>query len=218
MAPRNKLNGFIACLVLFCFAIQANAQKVQAGFFAGPQATTANYKVAGKEQPTAFKYGAQAGFLLKIPFESRLYFSPALYYSLKGYKVTLNNRSFPPGTTAKNNDTRIHTVDFAPLLQYDLSASPSHFFIRIGPALEFVLSGTEKFDQTIGNRIERKMKISYTDYGFATASAIGQAGYETANGYYVFGHYGHGLGSANNADNGPNIKHRMVGISLGKFF
>lgn len=206
--------SFLVLLVSFALL----AQKPAFGVFAGGQATTAHYTVGGKKQPTDYKFGAQAGVLLKIPFENRLYFSPALYYSLKGYTVTLNHPAYPPGSTAKNNDTRFHTVDGALLLQYDFSAQPSHFFVRLGPALEFVLSGTEKFDQTNGPRIERKMKFSFGDYGFVTASLVGHLGYETENGFFTFGHYALGLGSANNADYGPIIKHRIAGISVGKYF
>lgn len=187
------------------------------GVFAGGQATTAGYKINGKEQPTDFKFGAQAGFLLKIPFENQLYFSPAFYYSMKGYKVTLNTPSFPPDPNAKNNDTHFHTVDVAPLLQYDFGKTPSHFFVKFGPALEFAAGGTETFDLVNGQRMEKKMKFSFTDYGYVTISAMGQAGYEMSNGVFVFAHYAHGLGSANNADYGPKIKHRVIGLSVGKY-
>ncbi len=205
----------LMCLVLFYFPAPAQNKF---GFYTGPQATTAHYKVGDNKQPAQLKYGAQAGFVFKTPFENKLYFAPALYYSLKGYKVTLKNPAFPPDVDAKNNDTRIHTIDIAPLLQYDFTSGAAHFFFRAGPSLEFAIAGTEKYNEISGRRINQKMKFSFGDYGYATASAIGHVGYEMSNRFFIFGHYAYGLGNANNADEGPVIRHRVAGISVGKYF
>jgi hypothetical protein len=42
-------------------------------------------------------------------------------------------------------------------------------------------------------------------------------GYELKNGFFVLGQYSHGLANINNADHGPRIRHRVFGISIGKF-
>jgi hypothetical protein len=60
----------------------------QLAIFAGPQATTAKYTVLDKEQKTTMKYGFQAGVSMKVPFENKIFFAPAAFYSMKGYKVT----------------------------------------------------------------------------------------------------------------------------------
>src|SRR5437868_326743 len=104
--------------------------QVQYAFFAGPQTTSALYLVCDMKQPTTFKFGLMAGGALKIPFEGKLSFFPSMYYSLKGYKVTLNDAAFPPSETAKNNNLSVHTVEIAPLFHIDLSRDPSHFFLR----------------------------------------------------------------------------------------
>ena len=172
-----------------------------------------------KKQPTAFKPGFQLGATIKIPFENQLYFGPAVYYSMKGYKVTLNDPSFPPTEVATNNETTLHTLEIAPLLHFDFSNQPSHFFIKLGPAIDFAFSGKEKFD-TIGGTasVERSMRFAYTEYGRVTAQAILHLGFKSEKGYFVFAHYAEGLGGLNNADGGPTIKHRIVGLSFGWVF
>ena len=90
-----------ALLILTVIAVSTHAQKPVFGIFAGPQATTAKYSVRGIKQPTETKYGFHLGGVLKVPFENKLYFAPAAFYSLKGYKVKLNQKAFPPDTTRK---------------------------------------------------------------------------------------------------------------------
>ena len=195
--------------------------QVRVAVFAGPQTTTAKYTVNDKEQPTEYKYGFQAGANLKVLVEGPLYFTPALYYSMLGYKVTLNNPSFPPDPHAVNNNTTIHTIEAAPLLNFDLSKNPSHVFIQFGPALNFAISGKEKFTKVENgttSTVNQSMTFKTTAYGTITSSAIARLGYETGKGFLIFAHYAHGLGSANNADLGPVIKHRVIGLSVGKYF
>lgn len=208
---------FLPFLLMLIAAESLQAQN-KVGVFAGAQATTASYIIHHHEQPTDFNFGAQAGVTIKIPFENRLYFAPELYYSMKGYKVTLNDPSYPPSPYATNNDTRMHYLDVGATLQYDFGVMPGHFYLKIGPSLEFILSGTEKFDLSNGQTTKQKMPVSFADYGFVTASALLRVGYETAGGLFVFGHYDYGLASINNADDGPFIRHRVIGLSVGTYF
>lgn len=194
-----------------CFA------QTQFSIFAGPQAVSARYMVNDTKQPNQYKFGMEAGVSWKIPFEVNLFFAPAVYYSMKGYKVTLNDAAFPPSLFAKNNDVRIHAFDIAPLLQYDFDVHPSHFFISIGPAVDFIFSGKEKFDLSTGETISRKMSFTFGDYGRFTSNVIAHFGYESLAGFIIFAHYTYGLGSLNNADGGPRIKHRIFGLSAGKY-
>ncbi|MDZ4794370.1 MAG: porin family protein [Bacteroidota bacterium] len=203
---------FAALLVSFSADCQS-----ELGIFAGPQATTTSYSAQGSKQDNSFKYGFHAGALMKIPFEGRLYFAPAAYYSLKGYKVTFNRFVYPPGPTAADNNTTLHTFELAALLQYDLGSNPSHAFIKLGPSLDFQLLGKEKFNVIGGGTVDRSMKFGPGEYGRYSANLIGQLGYETASGFIIFAQYTHGAASLNNADGGPAIRHRVYGISIGKF-
>jgi hypothetical protein len=186
--------------------------------FAGPQLTTVNYSVQGEKQNTDFKTGFLAGVGAKIEFEGHLYFSPAVYYSLKGYKVTLNKASSIPDPGAINNNVSVHTIETAFLLQYDLSKKPSHFFVKLGPSLDFQIMGKEKFDRVDGTSVSRNMKYSYVSYGRYAASVVLQAGYEMSNSLFFSAQYEHGLTNLNNADDGPSIRYRIAGVTIGKYF
>ena len=188
------------------------------GIFAGAQTTTAKYSVTGIKQPTEYKYGFNAGACLKIPFDANLFFNPAIFYSLKGYKVTLNQHAYPPDTTAINNNTTIHTLEIAALLQYDLGKKPAHFFIKAGPSVDFQLAGKETFDLKTGGSVDRQMPFGFTAYGHYSVNLLFQLGYETKSGFMIFGQFTDGLTSINNADAGPQIKHRAYGITIGKYF
>lgn len=211
----------IIAFILFFAASTVHAQ-VQLAFFAGPQTTSARYLVNNISQPTQYKYGVMAGMAAKVEFENQFYFFPSIYYSLKGYKVTLNNSANPPTEFAKNNNTTIHTIEAAPIFQIDFNKKPSHLFVRFGPAVDFTFAGKEKFDtvSTTGLRatISRSMKFSFADYGRITAQAVIHFGYETGKGFMLFAFYEHGFGSMNNADAGPKIFHRIAGISFGWLF
>jgi hypothetical protein len=165
--------------------------------------------------------GGMAGIALKIPFENRLYFFPSVSYSLKGYEVVLKDPASPPTELALNNNTTLHTIEIAPLFQIDFSSRPAHSFIRFGPAVDLVMGGRERFDTLdlmgVRRTMNRAMPFSYSDYGRFTASANVHLGYETGRGLQVYAFYHHGLGSLNNADAGPNILHRVVGLAVGLY-
>jgi hypothetical protein len=215
---KTLLNSLLCgSFVIICTSLKA--QKPTFGIFGGPQVSAAKYKIRSVKQETDFVTGAQAGVTLKIPFEANLYFSPAFYYSHKGYKVTFNAPASPPDSLAINNRTSIHTMELAPLLHFDFSNKPSHFFVRLGPAIDFALSGREEFDTREGKQVKRKMLFSITNhYGPFTAQGILHFGYESEKGLVVFAHYAEGMGSLNNTDRGPLIKHRIAGVSLGWYF
>jgi hypothetical protein len=204
--------------ILIYLSVPGNAQ-VQPAIFGGPQRTSARYMIRDEQMAHSFKTGFMAGAGLKVPFDNALYFFPAIYYSLKGYKVELTIPSFPPTELAKNNNTTIHTIEIAPLFQVDFSKSPTHLFTRFGPALDFVIQGTERFDTSMaGKTIERRMVFSFGDYGRISCAVNVHFGIETSRGLMIFAQYGLGIGSMNNADNGPRILHRIYGISAGWLF
>ena len=187
------------------------------GIFGGPQSTSARYTIENTVQKTDYKYGYQGGICWNVLLEGNLHFSPALFYSLKGYKVTYNKAAYPPDVTATDNNVTLQTVEIAPMIQIDLSKNPDHFFIKTGPSLDLQLYGTEKFHLLNGEMISRSMHFGFADYGRFGATIIAQLGFETRNGYILFAQYSYGIGSINNADDGPRIYHRVLGFSLGKY-
>jgi hypothetical protein len=209
------MRKIIVLSILTSITISATAQKF--GIFGGPQMTSSRYSMRGSKQPNTAKYGFQLGAGWKIPFDNQLYFSPSAYYSLKGYKVKFNRLVFPPDSNAVDNNTTIHTFELAFLLQYDLSKKPNTFFIRLGPSLDFQLSGKEKFNRKNDPPVDRNMKYDFGNYGRYGASMVAHFGYETSNGFSFFAQYTRGIGSINNADGGPRIVHRAYGVSVGKY-
>jgi hypothetical protein len=187
------------------------------GFFGGPQLTDARYEIKDKRQESSLKIGVNAGMQFKIQFENGLYFSPSIMYNLRGFKLKFSGPTFPPDSSATDNNTTFHTVELAFLLQHDFSNEPGHFFVRFGPSLDFALFGNEKFNTKTNSKVDRKMKFGFGDYGHYLASAILQFGYEAKNGLFVYGNYNYSLTSMNNADNGGFIGNRAVGVSIGKY-
>ncbi len=202
--------------VILLITLTAHSQ-FDIGIFAGPQATGALYTILNQKQKNEMKYGFQAGVGLKVPFENKLFFAPAAFYSMKGYKVTFTEFAFPPDTNAKDNNTSIHTFELAALLQFDLSNKPSHVFLKAGPTLDFLLFGKETYNLKNGTSVSRNMKFSDGDYGHFSANMLAQIGYETGGGFMIFAQYTHGMASTSNADGGPKIRHRAYGISIGKY-
>ncbi len=208
---------FILSVTTLCLTLSASSQ-AEFGIFAGPQMMTARYDISGTKQKTEYKYGFQLGGMMKVPFEGNLYFAPAAFYSMKGYKVTYSKFVYPPDPAAIDNDVTLHNFEIAALLQYDFSNAPGHFFIKAGPSIETQLLGKEKFNKINGEQVSRNMKFSFADYGRFGASLLGHFGYETESGLTIFAHYTFGVGSISNTDGGPSIRHRAFGISIGKFF
>jgi len=194
----------------------ANSQ-VDFNIFAGPQVTSVNYKINDLKQQNDSKIGFQAGVGLRVPFEVNLLFAPAFFYSMKGYKVSFTQFAFPPDVDAKDNNTTIHTFETAALLQYNFNSDLNHFYLKFGPSLDFQLFGHESYNLKAGGLVDRNMKFSFADYGHFSANILMQLGYETSNGLMIFTQYTFGLASINNADYGPRIRHRVFGISIGKY-
>src|SRR4029078_9780351 len=108
----------LSLFTLILFSLSANSQ-VEVGIFGGPQITSVNFSIQNVKQKSSSKIGFQLGMGLKIPIEEKLYFSPALFYSMKGYKVTFASPALIPDATATDNNTTVHTVETAAMLQYD---------------------------------------------------------------------------------------------------
>ncbi len=211
------MNKIFFLSVTLLLSLTATSQ-LEVGIFAGPQATGARYTILNQKQKNEVKYGFQAGIGFKTQFENKLYFSPAAFYSMKGYKVTFTQYAYPPDTNALNNNTTIHTFELAALLQYDFSSKPGHVFIKAGPSLDFHLFGKETYDLKAGGSMSRNMKFSTDgDYGHFSANLLAQIGYETSGGFMIFLQYTHGAASTSNEDFGPKIRHRAFGLSIGKY-
>jgi len=203
--------------IILLVTISANSQ-VEYGLFAGPQATGVRYIINDVKQESSLKLGVNAGFQMKVPFEGRLSFAPSIMYNLRGYKVKFDSPTFPPDSSAVDNNTSFHTIELAFLLQHDFNLQPGHLFIRFGPSLDFPLFGNETFNTNTNTTVDRPMKFSFADYGHYLVSAILQFGYETKNGLFFYSYYNCSITTMNNADYGSGIGNRAAGLTIGKYF
>jgi hypothetical protein len=203
------------CSVLLGALFICTAANAQVTVFGGPQITSARYLVNDIKQPTESKTGFAAGVALRSQIEGPVYLIPMLYYSKKGYDVKFNRRASPPDTAARNNNTSIHAIEFAPLVQINLSKKESYLFLRVGPAFDIAISGTERFDSAANKTVTRKMIFGFGDYSYITTSVNAQLGFQHESGLSFFAHYAYGIGSLNNADNGPKIYHTVAGVAVG---
>jgi hypothetical protein len=212
---------FFTSLVILFLSFNSQAQ-VQFAVFSGVQATSARYLVRDIKQPTQFKYGTMGGVAAKVEFDNQLYFFPSVFYSLKGYKVTLKDAAFPPTEYAINNNLWVHTVEVAPLFHFALNKKLAQLFVRFGPSVDYGYFGREIFDAEnssgVKEHVYRPMKFAFTEYGRFTAQANLHLGYETGKGLMAFAYYQRGFGSMNNHDGGPKIFHRILGVSIGWLF
>lgn len=202
---------FLLLLCLFSF-IKTNAQLT---IFGGPQMTSAEYSIRGASQPTEYKLGFMGGVGLKTLIEGPVYFSPLLFFSRKGYKVSFDRPAFPPDSGAINNNTTVNTIELAPLIQINFSKKDNYGFLRLGPSFDFNLSGKEKFDSTNNKRITKDMVFSFSNYSHATISMNAQTGFQHKNGFTAFVFINVGVSSFNNADYGPKIFHQSGGVAVG---
>ncbi|GAB4092178.1 porin family protein [Flaviaesturariibacter terrae] len=212
----HKLTALFAALLV---TAAASAQKTEFGFLAGPQYNTAHYTVRGKEQVTTGKWGGHAGLIARIPFEGRLFFSPSLYYSLKGFSVLLTDTSSNPGIDAVANDIQLHTFELSPLFTvYVGRATDRGPYVQFGPSLDMNLAGTENIRLNTGRSVSRSMKFDGANYSRLTPSLVFRFGVQTSKGLFINAHVLYGIGSLNNNDYGPSIRHSVYGLSIGKLF
>lgn len=208
-----------ASLFIYVFLSTAGIASAQnlVGLVGGMQFASVRYELLHQPQPQDRVISPMAGVQMKVPFDINLYFVPALRYQLRGYDVQLTIPNSLPDVEAVDNSVRLHGLEFAFLLQYDLGKTASHAFIRFGPSLDAHLFGKERFLKSTGEIVSRSMSFARGEYGKYTANLLGEIGWELRSGWFVYGHYTYGGTNLSNRDYGPSIKLRSFGISLGKY-
>jgi hypothetical protein len=209
------MKPFLYAFALLMSIVSFSDAHAQLTIYGGPQLTSASYSINGIKQETEYKAGFMGGVGLQSNIEGPVFFTPMLFFSRKGYKVSYNQRAFPPDSGAVNNNTTINTIELAPLVQVNFSQQASHGFIRFGPSFDFNLSGTEQYDSTNNKTTTRNMVFSFTNYSHATISMNGQLGFQHRSGFVAFAFVNLAVSSLNNADYGPKIFHRVGGIAVG---
>lgn len=202
---------FILSAVLCC-SLCAGAQ-IQWAVKAGIQAGNAGYKRDGEKISTQIVAGFNAGILAKVYFDDKVAFVTGLQYSAKGYKVkTL------PGDTLKTY--RLNYADIPVMVQFDLSVKRGRgFYCKAGPALGIGIYGREMYTGRNGAQERNKAILSVTGnhFGMFDASLNAAVGYATASKFFAELGYAYGIGNINNDPAGPNIKTRLLSLSVGYF-
>jgi len=208
----------IISFLIAAFTWSSSFAQARVFIFAGPQTSTVKYTIKNVKQSSESKFGFRAGLGLKVNFDEHLYFSPAISWSNTGYKVKFNMPSSPPDSAAKDNNANLNQLDIDLHLQFDAGNHPNHFFLRAGPTFNVAVLGKESFHITTGEEVSRNMKLGfYSQYSRILVSMVAALGYETSSGFFFNLQYSHGLISMNNADGGPQILQRVIGVNVGLF-
>jgi hypothetical protein len=187
------------------------------GLTGGLQLPGTRYEILHQPQTQKRFLSAQLGAQLKVPFDINLYFVPALRYHYRGYDVKLDIPNSLPDWEAIDNKVRLHTLETAFMLQYDLRSDKTHPFFRVGPSLETHMIGNERFSKSNGEVVDRPVNFARGNYGRYSMNLLLEFGWESSTDWFVYGFYTYGATSISNRDYGPSIKLRSFGITAGKF-
>lgn len=203
---------FIAIAAFLCLSFTAGAQ-VHWAIKAGAQISSAAYKRDGGKIGTRTVAGFNAGILGKIYFDDKVAFVTGFVYSGKGYRVkTL------PGDTLKTY--RLNYTEVPVMVQFDLSrARGQGFYCKAGPSVGIGVSGKESYTGRNGMQVKNKVVLSMTGnhLGVFDASLNAAFGYADSKRFFAEMAYAYGIGNINNDPNGPNIKSRVLSLSVGYF-
>jgi hypothetical protein len=202
----------IALLALLCIGMYASAQ-LQYSFKAGAQLSTARYTRNGEKVSTGSIAGFNAGILAKVYFDDKVAFVTGLCYSQRGFKV-----STLPGDTLKTY--HLNYADIPVMIQVDFQKRGAGFYCKFGPTLGIGLSGKEIYTGMNGQQIRNKAILSITGnhFGLFDASMNAGLGYAFAKRFFAEANYAYGIGNIDNDPDGPNIKTRVVSLSMGYSF
>lgn len=197
------------------FTISTHAQ-VSYGILGGIQQIDASVKIPdGPDIPSTAGYGFHAGGILKVGFDKRIYFSPGLLYSLKGFTIHFNNML---QDSASSSRLQVHYVEIPLLLQFDTRPDGNGFFFLFGPSASVAITGKEQRTFLNNSEKNRSMRFSNTAYGRFEMNLVAKVAYYFKNNVLLEGGYSYGLGSITNNDYYARIVPRMITLSAGYFF
>jgi hypothetical protein len=157
--------------------------------------------------------GINLGVQLKADFEPPLQFTGLLSYNMRGYSLT------PLAGDIEKVETKIHYLNLAPLLSYDIATgNTTHFTLTTGPMAGFGFSGTQKITEA-GVTNASKMRFSTSgNYGLFDLAIYNSIGYHFDK-IFVEASYYLGFVSINNNEetDRTNIKNRGLAISVGYY-
>lgn len=207
MRIRNKL--IISLIICILTSAWGFSQRFYSGFGVGGQMTTAKYKDSfGVSKSTSSKYGFRAYWMGRVNLEGNIFFSPEVGYTLKGFTVK------SPEAGVAEQEIVLHYFEVKLLQEYTFNEK---FFIKVGPSISGAITGNMKSLSTTGLRSNSKLPFNFGAWGRFEACINICGGIHFGNGWIAELALSDGLSSIYDGDDGPKVKNRLVGLSIGKY-
>jgi len=188
----------------------------QFGAQVGGVLASINSKTAGEDDDFDSKAGFTVGLLYRKSLGGGLYFQPELNWTQKGAKIEEGGDKF---TVSLNYlELPLNFVWMASASKG--SANSGGFFLGLGPAFNFGMSGKYKYEGTISGEDDVKFGNSDDDdlKGFDIAGNI-MAGYGMPGGINIALVYSHSFTNSQiDGDSDNSIRNSYIGLRLGYMF
>ncbi len=207
---KKLLSVLIACTLFASFGFSQDLGKIYSGIKGGYNYVLSNYSAS----KTSAVHGGYAGFMMKIPFENRLHFTPQIDINYRGMKAD----SLPKKELSKVTEFQVRVM---PLLQIDFKhpdENANTMFVQFGPSLGFGIMGNQTKQDAAGTPVNAKLKYSFQAYGQFDASWHAGIGYETTGGLRLLADYSYGISNMINTDFGPVLKYHTISAGIGYWF
>ena len=159
--------------------------------------------------------GFHLGVLVRVPFDTKLYFVPQLLYSYKTYSIQYNNIY---NDSVKDSRLKLNYIEVPVLLEYVTRENKPHMFFQFGPSFSIGISGKQQITSLDGSTQSEKMILNFSHFERFEFNLVGRVGYQFQNKFSIWAGYSYGLGTIVDADKGPVIKPRMVTATMAYSF
>jgi hypothetical protein len=200
----------LACTLMMSAAFTQDLGKIYYGVKGGYNYVLTTYSAA----KTNTVHGGYIGFMMKVPFDNHLHFTPQIDLNYRGMKSdTLPKKEFSKVTELQ--------VRVMPLVQIDFKhpdQKANTMFVQFGPSLGFGITGNQTKQNVAGTPADAKLKYGFNEYGMFDASWHTGFGYETTGGFRLLVDYAYGLSNMINTEFGPKLKYHTVSAGIGYWF
>jgi len=201
---------FIAGTLFMSAGFAQDLGKIYYGIKGGYNYVRTTYSAA----KTNAVHGGYIGFMMKVPFDGRLHFTPQVDINYRGMKCD----TLPKKVLSKVSEVQLRVM---PLLQIDFKKpeeNKSTMFVQFGPSLGFGLKGNQTKQDAVGTPTDGKLKYGFTEYGQFDANWHVGLGYEAVGGFRLLVDYAYGLSNMINTDDGPKLKYHTISAGVGYWF
>lgn len=198
-------------MLILIVSTAVNAQKTSIGVQAGLTLSSYKVKSSGLGVTSDSKAGFMAGVILDVGIDPHFSFQPQLNFVQKGGILKADD-----GANSGKVTTTLNYLELPLNFLYKAPTSGGNFFVGLGPALSYGLSGkhkievngqTEKEDVSFGSGADDDLKRF--DLGIN-----GLIGYHFNPGLFLSVNYDQGLLNLNNSS-GDSYRNHFFGFTLG---